>query len=109
VLATGTGTRQDAIAGGAAGALVLTGIKATDRLISVLRVNRDATAANIDVTDVTAEFTISDDDEIDNTGGTNTTGDALIVTWETPSPIRARALQASTGAGQFVEALLLRG
>ena len=106
VLATGTSTRQDAIAGGSAGALVLSGVKATDRLISVLRLNRDATAATIDITDVTAEFTISDDDEIDNAGGTDTTGDSLIVTWETPSPVKARALEASTGAGQFIEALL---
>lgn len=107
VAATATGVRQAVIDGGSAGALVLTGVLATDRLISVARLNRDATAANVDLDDLTSEFSISDDDEITNAGGTNTTGDALLVTWQTPSPVRARALEASGAAGRFVEVLLL--
>jgi hypothetical protein len=108
VLATDSGVRQAVIDGGAAGALVLTGVLATDRLISVARLNRDATAANVDLDDLTAEFSISDDDEITNAGGTNTTGDALLVTWSTPSPVLAQALEASGGEDRYVEVLLLK-
>jgi len=67
--------------GAAAAALVVTGIEVGDELVCVLRLNRDATAANIDISNVTSEFTITDADEITNqaSGGTDTTGDTLIV------------------------------
>lgn len=74
--------QMTAIAGGAAGDHVVTGISPFDRIVSVIRLNRDATAANIDISAITGEFTISDDDEINNTGGTNTTGDSLLVTYQ---------------------------
>lgn len=41
----------------------------------------DAGGAGSLATDLTSEFTISDDDEIDNTGGTDTTGGLLFVMW----------------------------
>ena len=73
-------TRQAVITGGLAGAHTVTGIKPRDKLVSVLR----AIGAGVDVTDITnitSEFTISAVDTIDNTSGTNTTGDKLIITW----------------------------
>lgn len=73
--------RQVAIAGGAAGALTVTGIASGDELVGVARLNRDAVAANIDLTTITSEFSITGADTISNAGGTDTTGDALLVTW----------------------------
>jgi hypothetical protein len=69
--------RQTSIAGGSAGAHTVTDIKVQDQLISVLEV-ATSTAA---VTDLTSEFSISADATIDNTGGTDTSSDSLIVTW----------------------------
>lgn len=70
-----------AIAGGAAGALTVSGIAVGDELVAVLRLDRDATASNINLTTLTSEFSITDTDTIANAGGTNTTGDALLVLW----------------------------
>lgn len=67
------------IAGGAAGNLTVTGINTTDELVGVVRLDRDATAANINISSLLSEFTISAADTINNTGGTNTTGDSLLV------------------------------
>lgn len=61
------------INGGAAGALTVTGIKTRDTLVSVVQVSAGVPA------DLTSEFSISAADTIDNTGGTATTGDKLIV------------------------------
>ena len=64
--------------GGAAGAITVTGIAVNDKLIAVIEFaggGTDVTALN----DRTAEFTISAADTIDNTGGTATTGDQLLV------------------------------
>jgi len=55
---------------------VVTGILTGDTLVGVIDVTTPAA--------LTSEFTVSDDDEIDNTGGTNTTGKNLLVTWTTP-------------------------
>lgn len=65
--------RQTIIAGGAAGAHTVTGIKATDTLVSVLNTT--------DGVDLTSEFSISAADEIDNTSGTSTAADDLVVTY----------------------------
>lgn len=66
--------RTSYVDGGAAGPLVLTGIRARgDRIISVWNITTPE--------DLTAEFSISDDDEIDNTGGTATTEAVLAVAW----------------------------
>lgn len=67
--------RTAVVDGDAAGALVVTGITTSDRLIAVIDVA--AAGANL-----ASEFTISDDDEIDNTGGTDTTSMVLLVVWE---------------------------
>jgi hypothetical protein len=99
-------TKQVAIAGGAAGPLTVTGIKTTDRLISVLRVDLDATAANIDVDDLTSEFSISAADTITNAGGSATTGDKLIVTYETGDVSIGKALIASGAEGDIIPVLL---
>jgi hypothetical protein len=70
-----SGLKQTFASGGAAGAITVTGIGAGDSLVSVLNLTDSA--------DLTDEFTVSDDDEIDNTGGTATTGDTLLVTYIT--------------------------
>ena len=80
------------IAGGSAGALTLTGILTTDTLISVHRLDLDATAANIDLDDLTSEFTITLADTIDNTAGTATTGDKLLVTYQRKDSILGVAM-----------------
>lgn len=67
------------IAGGLAGAHTVTGIKARDILVSVLFV--DFTDATETGSDLTSQFTISADNTINNTGGTDTTGGFLAVTY----------------------------
>ncbi|PAZ15677.1 hypothetical protein CLM62_12840 [Streptomyces sp. SA15] len=71
---------QAVVAGAAAGNVTVTGVKTRDQLVSVLR----AVGGGVDVTDVTdltAEFTISAANTVNNTGGTATTGSKLIVTY----------------------------
>ena len=63
------------ISGGAAGAHTVTGIKPGMELVSVWDNNAGT------IVDLTAEFTITADDTIDNTGGTVST--SLIVQWFT--------------------------
>lgn len=86
---TDTFIRQAAIAGGGAGAHTVTGIKVGDKLVSVIEVTTSSAA----LADRTSEFIgkngilgngaiMTKDNVIDNTGGTDTTGDALLVTWE---------------------------
>lgn len=71
--------RQTIIAGGAAGNHTVTGIKTRDTLVSVLHV--DFTDASETGANRTAEFTITADNTINNTGGTATTGGFLVVTY----------------------------
>lgn len=78
-----TSTQMLAVAGGAAGDISVAGIKVNDTLIGVARLDRDAAPANINLTTLNAEFIIKSDGVINNTGGTNTTGDALLVFWQT--------------------------
>jgi len=81
--------RTAVINGGAAGAHAVTGIEVGDELISVLHFARDGgpPVDNIaDLEDLTSEFTISDADEIDNTGGTATTDGYLVVTYSDLKP-----------------------
>jgi hypothetical protein len=106
ITAAATGTKSAVIAGGAAGDLTVTGIATTDRLVGVVRLNRDASAANVDISALTAEFTITAANTINNAAGTNTTGDSLLVLYESIAPIKGRALQAASGAGKFIEVLL---
>lgn len=68
----GTFTRA-VIAGGAAGDHTVMGIAPADVLVAVLDLTTPA--------DLTSECTISATDTINNTGGTDTTGDDLLVWW----------------------------
>lgn len=61
------------ITGGTAGALTVSGILTTDILLAVIDLTSEA--------DLTSEFSITATDTIDNSGGTNTTGDNLLVLW----------------------------
>lgn len=77
------GVRVMVVTGGAAGALTATGLPADALLIGVIRLNRDAaTVATIDMDDLTPEFTITAVNTISNVGGTNTTGDKLLVIYQ---------------------------
>lgn len=66
--------RTAVVAGAAAGNITVAGIKPGDVLKAVQRV--DAAAANL-----VDEFTITADNTINNTGGTVTTGQVLLIIW----------------------------
>lgn len=70
------------VAGGVAGVLTCTGIKVGDRIISVARFT---TASFAPGTDLTAEFKNPAVvvNQIDNTGGTSTAAQLLLVTYGT--------------------------
>lgn len=85
-------TYQVSVAGGSAGNITVTGIKTTDVLLSVQRVDLDATAGNIDLDDLTSEFTISAANTINNTGGSATTGDKLLVTYQRADQVIGQAM-----------------
>ncbi len=72
------------VAGGAAGNITVTGIKTTDTLAAVLRLVGAATTLT-NITDLTSEFTITATSTINNTGGTATTADKLLVLWTAAS------------------------
>jgi hypothetical protein len=67
------------IAGGAAGDRTVTGIKSGDELVQVLQFV-GAGVALTDIVDLTSEFTAATG-KINNSGGTATTGDKLLVLW----------------------------
>ena len=67
------------INGGAAGNHTVTGILLNDKLVCVWE--QDGVSGLL--TDRTSEFSITADNTINNTGGTATTGDTLIVEWQT--------------------------
>lgn len=69
------------INGGAAGNHTVSGIRVGDSLISVIQFDVD-TDGIVGVADLTSEFTITGNDTINNTGGTNTTGDKLYVLYQ---------------------------
>jgi hypothetical protein len=60
--------------------IAVTGILTEDTIVAVLRLDRDATAANINLADVTSEASITSNGNIQLTT-TNTTGDTLVVVW----------------------------
>lgn len=103
ITAVASALKSAVIAGGDAGPLTVTGIATTDRLVSVTVLDRNATAANITLANLTPEFSISGADTITNLGGTATTGDALLVVYETANPVRGRALEAASGIGAKFE------
>lgn len=67
--------RSRSVAGAVAGNLTVTGIRKGDKLISVQPVG--VAAANL-----ASEFTITADDTINNTGGTSTAAQFVLVIWE---------------------------
>lgn len=69
---------QQAVAGAAAGNVTVSKIKLGDHLVSVIMV----TATTAALTDLTSQFTISASGQINNTGGTSSASNGLIVTWE---------------------------
>lgn len=77
--------RQTLVAGGIAGKIAVSDIKKGDQIVSVM----ESAATSAVLTDRTSEFVANTDKgwivrengNIDNTGGTDTTGDSLIVTW----------------------------
>lgn len=81
IIANNAGTPvTKVITGGAAGNHTVTGIATTDQLISVIY----DVGAGTDVTDVselTAEFSISAADTINNAGGTATTAGKMVVSY----------------------------
>ncbi|MGZ8245836.1 capsid cement protein [Methylomagnum sp.] len=102
------------IAGGSAGNLTVTGLAATDELIAVTRFDvatdtgTSASGNKVQaVADLTSEFTISAANTINNTDGTDTTGDTLSVLYRQVKPIGGIALSAAGAAGQFVDVLLI--
>ena len=64
----------------AAANIAVSGIATTDKIVAVVRVDLDATAANIDVDDLTSEASITSAGNI-QLSTTNTTSDKLIVFW----------------------------
>lgn len=66
--------RTRVVAGAAAGDLTVTGIKLGDKLVAVQRV--DAAGANL-----VDQFTITADDTINNTGGTSTATQVVLIIW----------------------------
>ncbi len=77
--------RQALVDGGAAGEIAVADIKKGDQIVGVME-SADSTSV---LTDLTAEFVantdpgwlVRKDGAIDNTGGTATTNDSLLVTW----------------------------
>lgn len=87
------------IDGGAAGNLTVTGIKTTDTLVGVLRLDVEAdtgtsaTGNKIQaISDLTSEFTITATNTINNAAGTNTTGDRLMVMYRRKDKVYGRAM-----------------
>lgn len=70
--------KMAAIDGGAAGNLTVADIKKEDHLVAVIEVTTTTAA----LVDRTSEFSIAADAVINNTGGTDTSADALLVLWE---------------------------
>lgn len=72
------GIKQTVIDGGAAGNHTLTGIATEDHLISVVHIEGSGTALT-GAADLTAEFSITAADTINNTGGTSSADGVLVV------------------------------
>lgn len=79
-IAGGGFAKHALVTGGAAGAHAAAGIKTGDEIDEVIYFV-GAGVAVTDILDLTAEFTITGADAIDNTAGTDTTGGKLIARW----------------------------
>lgn len=69
----------DLVAGGAAGNITITGIAVGDELVFVGQFTTAASIATL--ADRTAEYSVTATNTINNTGGTASTGDQLLVMW----------------------------
>lgn len=98
---------QTVVAGGAAGDHAVADIAATDELVSVLQI--DATDASEVVADLTAEFSVSAADTINNDGGTDTTGGFLVVTYRNPAVRIGGYAEVSGVAGDIADVMLSQG
>lgn len=78
---SGERTQVALVAGGAAGDFTVNGIATVDRLIAV----HELVSAGAHV-DLTGEFTITAADTINNTGGSATTGNQIMVIYGDRSP-----------------------
>jgi hypothetical protein len=67
-------------AGAAAGDVTVSGVKATDKLLLVQSASFDGDGDIVAVADLTSEFSVTDDDTINNTGGTSTADELVSVT-----------------------------
>ena len=83
-----SGVVSDVITGGSAGAHTVTGITTSDTLIEVMVLERNSTAATIDMDSITGEFTVTAN-TITNGGGTDTTGDTLLIQYQNASDFDA--------------------
>ena len=82
VTAGSTVLRSAVVAGTTANTNIgVTGIRVSDALAAVVRLDRDATAANINISSVLSEASITSDGNI-QLSTTNTTGDSLLVLWQ---------------------------
>ena len=111
----GSSFKTAIITGGAAGNHTLTGIAVGDKLVSVIQLDvaadtgTSATGNKIqNAIDLTAEFSVTAANTINTGSGTSTSGDLLLVVYGHPQPLGGVALQAASGAGKFVEMLLLQ-
>jgi len=79
----GIGVIGSAVVAGTTAAtnITVTGIGLADKLVAVVRLDRDATAANINITSVLSEASITAANTI-QLSTTNTTGDSLLVLWQ---------------------------
>jgi hypothetical protein len=85
--------RSRTVAGAVAGNITVTGIKKGDRVVLVQPVN--VAAAGIG-----REFTATADDTINNTGGTSSATQTLLVVWEVQGGGRALGSFDSTNSGR---------
>ena len=81
------------VAGAAAGNLTVTGIKKGDRIVLVQPVS--VAGANL-----ASQFTVPADDTINNTGGTSTATQTVLVVWEARGGQRALGTFSSTRPGR---------
>jgi len=75
------GLKVVATEGAAAGNITITGIATEDHLVSVQHLAGDGTQLNGGAADLTAEFSITAANTINNTGGTSTANGVVIVTY----------------------------
>jgi hypothetical protein len=92
------GSVRKVVAGGSAGNITVSGVKTTDELVAVIRFDvavdtgSSATGNKVQgVSDVTAEFSISAADTINNAAGTDTSGDTLLVIYRRKVQVIGRA------------------